>query len=162
ARERQKRDLELAHQVQLSFLPRKLPEVAGYEFFAHYEPALEVGGDYYGFVPLVHGGLAIAVGDVAGKGIPAALLMAKLSSDTRSCLRTEDSAAQAVRTLNNLLSPHPSPLDRFVTLAACVLDPKTHTVTLVSAGHPPPMLYHKGDGTLTDSMPRSVPGLPLG
>jgi sigma-B regulation protein RsbU (phosphoserine phosphatase) len=162
ARERQKRDLELAHQVQLSFLPRKLPEVASYEFFAHYEPALEVGGDYYGFVPLLNGGLAIAVGDVAGKGIPAALLMAKLSSDTRFCLLTEDDSARAVSTLNNLLYPHTSPLDRFVTLAACVLDPKTHTVTLVSAGHPPPMLYRKADGSLTDSMPKSVPGLPLG
>jgi serine phosphatase RsbU (regulator of sigma subunit) len=162
ARERQKRDLELAHQVQLSFLPRKLPEVAGYEFFAHYEPALEVGGDYYGFVPLLNGKLAIAVGDVAGKGIPAALLMAKLSSDTRFCLLTEDNSARAITTLNNLLYPHTSPLDRFVTLTACVLDPKTHTVTLVSAGHPPPMIYRKEDSSLSDSMPKSVPGLPLG
>jgi sigma-B regulation protein RsbU (phosphoserine phosphatase) len=162
ARERQKRDLELAHQVQLSFLPRKLPEVAGYEFFAHYEPALEVGGDYYGFVPLTGGKLAIAVGDVAGKGIPAALLMAKLSSDTRFCLLTEANSAKAITVLNSLLYPHTSPLDRFVTLSTCVLDPKTHTVTLVSAGHPPPLIYRKANGSLTDSMPKAIPGLPLG
>jgi serine phosphatase RsbU (regulator of sigma subunit) len=162
ARERLKREVELAHQVQLSFLPRKLPEAAGYEFFAHYEPALEVGGDYYDFVPLAGGKLAIAVGDVAGKGIPAALLMAKLSSDTRFCLLTEANPGQAISTLNTLLYPHTSPMDRFVTLTACVLDPKTHVVTLVSAGHPPPMIYRQAAGSLADSMPRSVPGLPLG
>jgi serine phosphatase RsbU (regulator of sigma subunit)/pSer/pThr/pTyr-binding forkhead associated (FHA) protein len=162
ARERLKRDLELATQVQLSFLPQQLPEVPGYEFFAHYEPALQVGGDYYGFVPLSGGRLAITVGDVAGKGIPAALLMAKLSSDTRFCLLTQPDAAQALIALNDLLYPYTSPMDRFVTLAMAVLDPKAHTVTLVSGGHPSPLLYHKSEGVLMDAMPRDVPGVPLG
>src|SRR5437879_10054103 len=89
ARERLRRDLELARQIQLSFLPAHLPTVPGYDFFAHYEPALEVGGDYYDFIPVSDGRLAILLGDVAGKGVPAALLMAKLSSDARSCLLTE-------------------------------------------------------------------------
>jgi serine phosphatase RsbU (regulator of sigma subunit)/pSer/pThr/pTyr-binding forkhead associated (FHA) protein len=162
ARERLKRDLELAYQVQLSFLPRHLPEVPGYEFFAHYEPALQVGGDYYGFVPLTDGRLAITVGDVAGKGIPAALLMAKLSSDTRFCLLTHSDSAKAVTALNDLLYPYTSPMDRFVTLAMAVLDPKTHTITLVSGGHPSPLLCHKAEGVLMDAMPRNVPGVPLG
>jgi phosphoserine phosphatase RsbU/P len=162
ARERLKRDLELAVQVQLSFLPQQLPEVPGYEFFAHYEPALQVGGDYYGFVPLTDGRLAITVGDVAGKGIPAALLMAKLSSDTRFCLLTHSDPAKAVTALNELLYPHTSPMDRFVTLAMAVLDPKTHTITLVSGGHPSPLLCHKTEGVLMDAMPRNVPGVPLG
>src|SRR5262249_52384495 len=61
------RDLKLAHQVQLSFLPKRPPQVPGYEFFAHYEPALEVGGDYYDFIPLQAGRLAVMLGDVAGK-----------------------------------------------------------------------------------------------
>ena len=87
--ERAKRDLELAHQVQFSFLPKYLPALPGYEFFAHYEPALAVGGDYYDFIPLAGQRLAIMVGDVAGKGVPAALLMAKLSGDARYCLLTE-------------------------------------------------------------------------
>src|SRR5205085_5132898 len=69
------RDLKLAHQVQLSFLPKRLPQIAGYEFFAHYESALEVGGDYYDFIPLPQSRLAVMLGDVAGKGVPAALLM---------------------------------------------------------------------------------------
>src|SRR5205823_6267176 len=84
-----KRDLELAHQVQLSFLPRQLPRVAGYDFFAMYQAAQEVGGDYYGFTPLPDGRLAAAVADVAGKGVPASLFMSKLSSDARFCLLTE-------------------------------------------------------------------------
>lgn len=162
ARERLKRDLEVACEVQHSFLPKNLPTAEGYEFFAHYEPAQEVGGDYYGFIPLANGKVAITVGDVAGKGIPAALLMAKLSSDTRFSLLTESDPARAVTTLNQLLYPHTSPLDRFVTLVTGILDPATHTVTLASAGHQPPYLYRKTDGSITDSMTRDVPGLPLG
>jgi phosphoserine phosphatase RsbU/P len=162
ARERFKRDLELAHQVQLSFLPRELPEVPGYEFYAAYEPAQEVGGDYYGFIPLASKKLGIAVGDVAGKGIPAALLMAKLSSDTRFSMLTETDPAAAVNKLNNLLYPHTSQMDRFVTFVAAVLDPLAHTVTLVSAGHQPPILVRRANNTLTDAMPKDVPGVPLG
>src|SRR5262249_15893091 len=89
AQARLKRDLELARQVQNSFLPRNPPELAGYEFFAYYEAAQAVGGDYYGFIPLGGNRVAVAVGDVAGKGVPAALLMAKLSSEARFCLLTE-------------------------------------------------------------------------
>src|SRR5436190_2740181 len=140
ARERFKRDLELAHQVQLSFLPKKLPEVPGYEFFAHYESAQEVGGDYYGFIPLSDRRLAITLGDVAGKGVPAALLMAKLSSDARFCLLTEAELHHAIAKLNDLLYQFTSEMDRFVTLAAAVLDSERHTVTLLSAGHPSPLL----------------------
>jgi serine phosphatase RsbU (regulator of sigma subunit)/pSer/pThr/pTyr-binding forkhead associated (FHA) protein len=160
AREKLKRDMEIAHQVQLSFLPRQLPEVAGYEFYAHYEPALDVGGDYYGFVPLTGGKLAVSVGDVAGKGVPAALLMAKLSSDARFSLLTQPDLARAVTTLNNLIYQNTSEMDRFVTFATAVLDPQSHTVTLVSAGHPSPLLVRSSGSA--DAMPKEVPGVPLG
>ena len=76
--------------------------MTGYEFFAHYEAAQEVGGDYYDFIPL-GSRLATAVGDVAGKGVAAALLMAKVSSDARFCLLTEPEPAQAVTKLNDLI-----------------------------------------------------------
>jgi len=161
-RERLKRDLELAHQVQLSFLPRTVPVVKGYEFGGHYESALEVGGDYYGFIPLADGRLAVALGDVAGKGVSAALLMAKLSSDTRFCLSTEPDPARAVRKLNDLLYEFTSPMDRFVTLALAVVDPANHTVTLVNAGHLPPLVYRRGATELQDAVPNNVSGLPLG
>src|SRR5262249_8424787 len=140
----------------------RVREVPGYECFATYEPAQEVGGDYYGFIPLGSGKLAIAVGDVAGKGIPAALLMVKLSSDTRFCMHTEGDSARAVALLNNHLYEHTSHTDRFITFAAVVLDPSTHTVTLVSAGHQSPLLYKKATNTLVEAVPREVSGLPLG
>jgi serine phosphatase RsbU (regulator of sigma subunit) len=161
-RERFNRDLELAKRVQNSFLPSSLPEVAGYDFFAHYQPAQAVGGDYYGFIPLPQGRLAVALGDVAGKGISAALLMAKLSSDARFCFLAEPNPGQAVSRLNDLLYEFTAPMDRFVTLAALVLDPARHTVTLVSAGHPSPQLCRKGQATFLDAMPRTTAGLPLG
>src|SRR5262249_50540283 len=70
-----KRDLTLAAEVVKSFLPERLPEIPGYEFFAAYEPVVEVGGDYYDFVPLGGNRLGILVADVAGHGVPAALVM---------------------------------------------------------------------------------------
>jgi serine phosphatase RsbU (regulator of sigma subunit)/pSer/pThr/pTyr-binding forkhead associated (FHA) protein len=161
-RERFNRDLELAKRVQNSFLPSHLPEVSGYDFFAHYQPAQVVGGDYYGFIPLPQGRLAVALGDVAGKGISAALLMAKLSSDARYCFLAESNPGQAVSRLNDLLFEFTSPMDRFVTLSAAVLDPARHTVTLVSAGHPSPQLLRMGQTALQDAVPRSTAGLPLG
>jgi serine phosphatase RsbU (regulator of sigma subunit) len=162
ARERMRRDLELAHQVQLSFLPSRVPTVPGYDFFSHYEPALEVGGDYYDFVPVGGGRLAILVGDVAGKGVPAALLMAKLSSDARFCLLTENDPAVAINNLNRLMFQHMSQMDRFVTLIAAVLDPAEHSVMLVNAGHPSPLLYRATGNTLDDAMPTDAAGVPLG
>ena len=99
---------------------------------------------------------------MAGKGVPAALLMAKLSSDARFCLLTEPDLAQAITKLNDLLYQHTSEMDRFVTLAAAVLDPDTETVTLVSAGHPSPLLYSRATKKLEEVVPRDVAGVPLG
>ncbi len=160
ARARLDRDLQLARDVQRSFLPSQLPEVPGYEFFAYYESALEVSGDYYDFVPLPGGRLGIMLGDVAGKGVAAALLMAKFSADARSCLLTNAVPAVAVTQLNTGM--HQSGLtDRFVTLAAAVVDPATHSVTLVNAGHPSPML-RRASGELLEAAPKEVAGLPIG
>ncbi len=142
ARERLKLDLELAREVQRGFLPLRLPEVPGYEFFAHYESAFEIGGDYYDFIPLPRQRVAVLLGDVAGKGVAAALLMAKLSADARFCMLTEPDPAAAVTKLNSLMIQS-GIADRFVTLVAAILDPESHTVTLVNAGHPSPLIYHR-------------------
>src|SRR5262249_6562635 len=147
ARERYQRELELARQVQLGFLPEKAPEVPGYAFYRFYEPAYEVGGDYYDFIPLPHGRLAMMLGDVAGKGVAAALLMAKVSADARFCSLTEAGPAAAVARLNALMCAT-GPADRFVTLIAAVLNQQDHTVTLVNAGHPAPLLYRRATGKL--------------
>ncbi|MSR29910.1 MAG: FHA domain-containing protein [Gemmataceae bacterium] len=162
SQERIKRDLELANQVQLSFLPTSFPKIPHFEFAAHYQPAQQVGGDYYGFVPLKDNCMAVTVGDVAGKGVAAALFMAKLSSETRLALITEPTPKDAIIKLNEVLYPHTSQLDRFVTLITAILNPESNTVSLVNAGHMSPLLI-KGDGsTPLDSVPMETAGLPLG
>jgi serine phosphatase RsbU (regulator of sigma subunit)/pSer/pThr/pTyr-binding forkhead associated (FHA) protein len=161
--ERLKRDLKLAHDVQLSFLPQPpWPSLPGYELAAHYAAAQQVGGDYYGFIPLPGGRLAVCVGDVAGKGVSAALMMAKLSSDARFSLLTEADVARGVGKLNDLLYEVCSQADRFVTFAVVVVDPATHQLALVSAGHPSPVVYRPGAEELPEAMPKEAPGVPLG
>jgi phosphoserine phosphatase RsbU/P len=159
---RVKNELEMARQVQLNFLPRHLPEVPGYEFFAYYEAAREVGGDYYDFIPLAEQRLAVTLGDVAGKGMPAALLMAKLSSESRSCLLSERMITAAIARLNDQLYPFTNPMDRFVTLIAAVLDPTNHTVTLVNAGHPTPLWYRCCERRFCKAVPDEDDGQSLG
>jgi serine phosphatase RsbU (regulator of sigma subunit) len=161
ARERIKRDLEVAREVQRGFLPSRLPEIPGYEFFAHYESAFEVGGDYYDVVPLPNNRVAVMLGDVAGKGIPAALLMAKISSDARFCMLTHPDAGAAVTQLNTLLNQS-GLAERFVTLAAAVLDVNRHIVTIVNAGHPSPLIYRRQKSALDEAMPHAICGLPIG
>ena len=155
-------DLEIAGQVQRSILPEKPPQLPGYEFFAYYNSALQVGGDYYDFIPLPAQRLAVTLGDVAGKGMPAALLMTKLCSDARYCFLAESDPAAALGRLNELLHPHTNRTDRFVTFAASVLDPLHHAVTLVNAGQLVPLLYRGSAGTLAAAVPYDVGGRPLG
>jgi serine phosphatase RsbU (regulator of sigma subunit) len=102
------------------------------------------------------------VGDVAGKGVPAALFMSKLSSDARFSLLTEPDPARAVAKLNNLLAEFAQQADRFVTLVLAVLDPARHTLTLVSAGHPSPLLYRPAGGPMGEVFNRKLAGPPLG
>jgi sigma-B regulation protein RsbU (phosphoserine phosphatase) len=155
------RDLELAQRVQKSFLPKKFPQIAGYEFFAHYESAQEVGGDYYDFIPLPNNRLGIMIGDVAGKGVPAALLMAKVSSDARFCTLTEPTLGDAITKLNEHMQ-EAGLLDRFVTFGACVLDLNEHSVTVANAGHQPPLIYRTATKTFEDGCTKDQTGFPLG
>jgi serine phosphatase RsbU (regulator of sigma subunit)/pSer/pThr/pTyr-binding forkhead associated (FHA) protein len=161
ANQGRKRDLEVAHQVQRALLPQQLPSVPGYEFYAHYEAAQEVGGDYYDFIPLPRQRLAVLLGDVAGKGVPAALVMAKFSVEARVCLETEADLAVALSKLNALMRRAALP-DKFVTLAAVVLDPARHTATLVNAGHPSPLLFRHATGEVEQAAPVKSAGPPIG
>ncbi len=158
-RERLNRDLKLAEQVQKRFLPQDVPTVQGYEFFAHYQPTYEVGGDYYDFVPLPADRMAVALGDVSGKGVAAALMMAKFSGDTRYCILTEDAPAPTATRLNSLLCAAGIE-DKFITLGLCVLDTSTHKLTLTSAGHTP-VIIRRADGR-AEEVGQEVSGLPLG
>jgi serine phosphatase RsbU (regulator of sigma subunit)/pSer/pThr/pTyr-binding forkhead associated (FHA) protein len=155
------RDLELAHQVQASFLPQSLPSVPGYEFFAHCESAREVGGDYYDFVPLPGQRWAVLLGDVAGKGVAAALVMVKFSVEARGCLLSEPDPEVAVRNLNVVMS-RSALMDRFVTLVLVILDPATHTATLLNAGHPLPLLIRHATGSVGEAGSGEARVLPIG
>ena len=141
--QKRSRELEVAHDVLRGFLPSASPRIEGYDFFDFYEPANELGGDYYDYIPLPGRRLAVVVADVSGKGIPASLLMARLSADVRYCLASEPSPAEAVAQLNRVFFAAGWE-DRFVTLVLAVLDPLRHEVTLVNAGHPPACLQHAG------------------
>ena len=158
ALDRQKRELRMARDVQLHFLPAQRPQVAGYQFFDYYHAADQMGGDYYDYVELPDGRWALVVGDVSGKGLPAAMLMARLCSEVRYCLLATDTAAAAVKMLNRQLHKQLAG-DRFVTLFLCVLDPAQHSAVMVNAGHLPPFVRN---GSEVDELGTDEVCLPLG
>lgn len=153
------RDLELAGDVQKALLPSKPPEIAGYEVFDFYEPARHVGGDYFNYVPLSDGRIAVVMADVSGKGVPAAMVMAVLSGDVKYCLAAEPDLVRAVSRINDSVCRSGWD-ERFATFVAAVIDPGTHRVTLVNAGHLPTYVRDRS-GRVTSVGPEQG-GLPLG
>lgn len=147
--ERRRVDIETAEQVQRHFLPKGRPALEEFEISDFYTAAQGVGGDYYGYIQLPGGKLAITVGDVAGKGVAAALLMARLCSDVRYALVTHDTPAEAVNDLNEQISGLVI-FGRFVTFALCVIDPAAKTATIVNAGHMPPILRNAETGEVRE------------
>src|SRR5262245_37280071 len=150
-----------ATRVQRGFLPQSFPLLPGYEFFAHYTAARTVGGDYYDFIPLADGKLAVLLGDVSGKGVPAALLMARLSGEARVAMLTQADVAAAITHLNEQLM-QANLEDRYVTLSAAVIDPKHHRVELVSAGHLSPWAYRHGPKRLVKVFEKDTGDFPVG
>src|SRR5262249_45837560 len=128
---------------------------------AYYESALEVGGDYYDFISLPQDRLAVLVGDVAGKSVAAALVMGKFSVEGRGGLSNQPDPAPAASQLNKLIS-QVALADRFVTFVAVVLDPVTHTATLVNAGHPAPLLYRHANEAIEEAGAGELRGRPIG
>lgn len=154
-----RRELAVAHEVQRGFLPSAAPRIPEYDFFEFYEPANQLGGDYYDYVELPGGRLAVVVADVSGKGISASLLMAKLSAETRYCLASEPSPAQALGRLNRAFCQSGWE-DRFVTMVLAVLEPRRHEAAIVNAGHLPPLL-RRGPATV-EAVGEAETRLPLG
>ncbi len=154
-------DMQMARQVQRSFLPATLPAVPGYQFYAFYQAAHNVGGDYYDFISDAKDRFGVFVGDVAGKGVTAALVMAKLSAQARACLLASADLPKAIDRLNELVLQAGS-MHRFITLAAISLDPMTHRVTLVNAGHISPLIYRCASNTLETGIDSAKSGFPLG
>jgi phosphoserine phosphatase RsbU/P len=154
-----RRELAVAHEVQRGLLPSAAPRIPEYDFFEFYEPANQLGGDYYDYIELPGGRLAVVVADVSGKGISASLLMARLSAETRYCLASEPFPAQAVARLNRAFCESGWE-DRFVTMVLAVLEPRRHEVTVVNAGHLPPLL-RRGPAAV-EAIGEAESRLPLG
>ena len=153
------RDFELADQIQRSFLPKDRPHISGYDFWDYYRPASHVGGDLYNYVPLSDGRMAVVVADVAGHGLAAAMVTAKLAADIQYRLLTASRPAEAITKLNTSLTPELLE-GNFVTLILAVLDPRRRELTIVNAGHMPPLLRF-GDGGVRE-VGKELAGFPLG
>jgi sigma-B regulation protein RsbU (phosphoserine phosphatase) len=155
-RERLNREVEIAREVQERLFPQKLPIIAGLDFAGHCRPALGVGGDYYDFLALPKGNLGLAVGDVSGKGIAAALMMASLQASLRSeATRAPENLAAAVGSINRLVY-EASSSNRYATFFYGQYDPAEGRFNYVNAGHNPPMIFH-GSGE-SASVTRLEPG----
>ncbi len=159
-------ELQSARLVMQSLLPERPASVPGYDFWAYYEPARHVGGDYYGFIPLGVDDAdstkskrwAIAVGDVVGKGMPAALMAAKLSAEVRLYLRGNKQPEQLVQLLNRHFEDRSS-IDMYITFLLLVLDVDSNRLQVVNAGHPPPLIRRR-DGRV-EEFGANASGLPL-
>ncbi len=165
---RSKAEWAAAGEVQRALLPRRQPEAQGYDFWEHYEPAQEVGGDYYDYIPIhpADGApgrpwlrWAVAAGDVVGKGMPAALLMSSLSSEVRNRVRTVPEPALVVEQLNRHFFDTDI-LDRFITFLLLVVDVDVQRMTVVNAGHLAPFV-RRADGTI-EAIGEDEAGPPLG
>jgi len=137
------RDLETAASIQQGLLPDEPPCVPGLEMSAFNLPARQVGGDYYDFVRCRDRELCFTIGDISGKGLPAALLMSAIQAGLRSVIPDRPGVSQVVARLNNLLCEI-GPSDKFSTLFMGLIDPRGRTITYTNAGHSPPLLVRGG------------------
>lgn len=144
--QRVQREVEIAREVQQRLFP-EIPSVPGMDIAGHCRPALGVGGDYYDVIPLEDGRLAIAIGDISGKGIAAALLMASLRASLRGILDAgSQDMARMVGKLNRLIHES-STANRYATFFLAIYDPTTRELRYVNAGHNPPFVV-RDSGTL--------------
>ncbi|MFH1861837.1 MAG: PP2C family protein-serine/threonine phosphatase, partial [bacterium] len=155
-KERLEGELEAARAIQLRLLPETMPQLPGFQIAAASKPAKQVGGDYYDFLLLPNGQMGLAVGDVSGKGMPAALLMANLQASLRTLIEVDLPPSELIRRLNRVLHASSAP-EMFATFFYGQLDRASAELTYVNAGHNPPLIC--GNGRLE---PLSEGGLILG
>lgn len=136
-------DLELASQVQLAFLPKTSPEIPGYNFFQYYNPAQQIGGDYFDYIHLDNNRLAIVMADVVGHGVAAAMFMAKLSAETRFAFASIHDPRIALQTLNDRITA--LGVEKFITMSVIILDYQSHKASIVIAGHMPPIMLTRSN-----------------
>jgi serine phosphatase RsbU (regulator of sigma subunit) len=159
ALEKQKieQDIAVAASIQQRILPKSLPVVEGYDIAGVNIPSKSVGGDYYDCIPLADGRLALVIADVAGKGVPAALLVSSFHAYLTAYLEAAVPLKELAARLNRVIA-HASTEDKFITAFFALLDPASGELHSVNAGHNPVFLLRSG-GTLTEL---SLGGIPLG
>jgi len=145
--ERKKTELNIARDIQQSFLPEAVPALKGLEIAASCIPANEIGGDFYDFIPIDGDRTGIVIADVSGKSVSGALFMALSRADLRANVRSCAGAAEAIALTNDLIAQD-SKSGMFVTLFYGVLDTGARTLTYVNAGHNPPIVLDEKSGTL--------------
>jgi serine phosphatase RsbU (regulator of sigma subunit) len=156
-RERIEQELEVARSIQQASLPKEVPTPEGWQISPFYQPAREVGGDFYDFHLLPEGRLGLVVGDATGKGVPAALVMAGARSMLRAVARaSEYSPGDVLGRVNDTLVTDMPP-NMFVTCFYCILDPQSGSMSYANAGHDLPYVHH-GDG----AEELRARGMPLG
>jgi serine phosphatase RsbU (regulator of sigma subunit) len=141
-------ELAIARRIQETFLPSQDPEVAGFDISGLNIPSADVGGDYYDFIPIVENQLGVAIGDVSGKGIPAALIMAAFRASLKAEIRNNFAIRAILMKVNNLLYESIE-RDNYVTAIYSVLDSKNRVLTFSNAGHNPPIL-RRADGQIVE------------
>ena len=156
-KERMGKELSEAQRIQLGLFPGNSPTIPPFIVDGLCQPCLEVGGDWYDYIPLPDGRLAVVLADVSGKGMGAALLMSSTRTVLRLVAETGLSPGEVLARVNSILLKD-FPTAKFVTLVYAVLDPKNRTVVFASAGHPPPLLVDPRDATFLET----DLGLPLG
>lgn len=142
-KERMTKELEIGKGIQQSFLPESNPEIPGIDIAAFNIPALEVGGDFYDFIPITEDRWGLVIADVSGKGVPAALFMVISRTLIRAHTTSNRTAVEAVTEANRMICEG-SKSCMFVTLFYAILDSKKKTLTYVNAGHNPPLMFRGG------------------
>jgi serine phosphatase RsbU (regulator of sigma subunit) len=157
-RERVEQDLRVARSIQQASLPKDVPELAGWQISPYYQPAREVGGDFYDFFDLEEGRLGVVVGDATGKGMPAALVAEATSNMLRAVAQAlgSSSPGEVLARVNETLVARIPP-NMFVTCFYAIFDPKSASLSYANAGHDLP--YLRRNGAAEELRAR---GMPLG
>ena len=158
-RERIEQELKVARLIQQTLLPKTLPEIPGYDVAAYYQPAREVGGDFYDFLALEDGRLGLVVGDVTDKGVPAALVMATTRTMLRAAGQRLLSPGEVLQRVNDVLVQDIPP-NMFVTCLYAILDPGSGRLVYANAGHDLPYRRRAGRGEGAEEL--RARGMPLG
>ena len=158
-RERIEQELKIARLIQQTLLPKSVPELPGYEVAAYYQPAREVGGDFYDFLDLEDGRLGLVVGDVTDKGVPAALVMATTRTMLRAAAQRLGSPGEVLQRVNDVLVQEIPP-NMFVTCLYAILDTESGRLVYANAGHDLP--YRRRAGRSDGAEELRARGMPLG